>query len=99
MNEKQVTKYTMWVQFGKRQRLVWQVIAQLCLILLDPMSVALQALLPIGFPDKNIGVGCHFLLQDILSTQGSKPGHLHLLHWQADPLPLSHREAVWILDH
>ena len=49
MNEKQVTKYTMWVQFGKRQRLVWQVIAQLCLILLDPMSVALQALLPIGF--------------------------------------------------
>ena len=33
------------------------------------------------FPGKNIGVGCHFLLQGIFPTQGSNP---HLLHWQAD---------------
>ena len=33
-------------------------------------------------------VGCHFLLQGILPTQGSNP---HLLHWQADSLPLSHQ--------
>ena len=32
------------------------------------------------------GVGCHFLLQGIFSTQGS---NLCLLHWQADSLPLS----------
>ena len=37
------------------------------------------------FPVKNIGVGCHFLLQGIFPTQGSK---LHLLHWLADSLPL-----------
>ena len=42
---------------------------------------------PWGFPGKNTGVGCHFLLQGIFPTQGS---NLHLLHWQADSLPLSH---------
>ena len=36
---------------------------------------------------KNTGVGCHFLLQGTLPTQES---NLHLLHWQADSLPLSH---------
>ena len=36
------------------------------------------------------GVGCHFLLQGIFQTQGS---NLHLLHWQADSLPLSHLES------
>ena len=40
-----------------------------------------------GFPDKNTGESCHFLLQGIFLTQGSNP---HLLHWQADSLPLSH---------
>ena len=28
-------------------------------------------------PGKNTGVGCHFLLQGILLTQGSNPGLLH----------------------
>ena len=32
-------------------------------------------------------MGCHFLLQGILPTQGLNP---HLLHWQVDALPLSH---------
>ena len=31
------------------------------------------------FPSKNTGVGCHFLLQGIFLTQGSK---LCLLHWR-----------------
>ena len=43
-----------------------------------------------NFPGKNIGVGCHFLLQGIFLTQGSKPSLLLLLHWQADSLPLHH---------
>ena len=30
-----------------------------------------------GFPVKNTGVGCHFLLQGIFSTQGSNPGIPH----------------------
>ena len=44
-----------------------------------------------NFPGKNAGVGCHFLLQEIFLTQGSKP---RLLHWQADSLSLSHLGAM-----
>ena len=40
-----------------------------------------------SFPGKNTGVGCHFLLQVILPTQGSNP---RPLHWQGDSLPLRH---------
>ena len=39
-------------------------------------------------PGKKTGVGCHFLLQGIFSTQGSNPCLLHLLHCQVDSLPL-----------
>ena len=39
---------------------------------------------------KNIGVGCHVLLQGIFLTQGLNRCLLHLLHGQADSLPLSH---------
>ena len=45
---------------------------------------------PWDFPGKNTGVGCHFLLQGIFLTQGSK---LHLLHWQAGSLPLCFLES------
>ena len=41
------------------------------------------------FPGKNTTEGCHFLLERIFPTQGSKPS---LLHWQTD-LSLSHQEA------
>ena len=34
-------------------------------------------------PGKDTGVGCHFLLQWIVPTQGLNPC---LLHWQADSL-------------
>ena len=36
---------------------------------------------------KNVGVGCHSLLQGIFLTQGLKPCVLCLLHWQVDSLP------------
>ena len=39
-------------------------------------------------PGKNTEAGCNFLLQGIFSTQGL---NLHLLHWQAGSLPLSHQ--------
>ena len=42
------------------------------------------------FPGKNTGVGYHFLLEGIFSTQGSDPSLLHLLQWQVDSLPLRH---------
>ena len=53
-------------------------------------TVAHQAPLPMDFPGKNTGVRCYFLLQGIFLTQGSNLCLLHLLHWQADCLPLSH---------
>ena len=34
-------------------------------------------------PGKNMGAGCHFLLQGVFLTQGSNPV---LLHWQSDSL-------------
>ena len=44
---------------------------------------------PWDSPGKNTGVGCHFLLlQGIFLTQGLNPSLLHLLHVQADSLPL-----------
>ena len=55
-----------------------------------PWSVARQAPLSMGFPSKNTGVGCHFLLQGIFLTQGSNPRLLRVWHWQADSLPLCH---------
>ena len=45
---------------------------------------------PWNFPRKSTGVGCHFLLQGIFPTQGANQCFLHLLHWQAISLPLSH---------
>ena len=64
--------------------------AQLCPTLFDPMDCS-----PPGsfspFPGKNAGVGCHFLLQGILLTQGSNLCLLCLLYWQTDSLPLSHQ--------
>ena len=46
------------------------------------------------FPGKNTGVGCHYLLQVIFLTQEL---NLHLLLWQADPLPLSHHGSPAII--
>ena len=50
-------------------------------------------LCPWNFPGKDTGVDCHFLLQGIFPTQGSNTcllDLLHLLHRQADSLPLCH---------
>ena len=44
---------------------------------------------PWGSPGKNFGVGCHALLQGIIPTLGLNPHLFHLLHWQADSLPLA----------
>ena len=46
-----------------------------------------RLLCPWDSPGKNIGVGGHSLLQGIFLTLGS---NLHLLHWQAGSLPLTH---------
>ena len=50
--------------------------------LCDSVALALQAPLSMGFPSKNTGGGCHFLLQGIFPTQGSDMSFFGLLHWQ-----------------
>ena len=57
---------------------------------MQPHGLQLARLLcPQDSPGKNIGVGCHFLLQGILPTQGFNLWHLLcLLHWHTDSLPL-----------
>ena len=53
-----------------------------------PQPVAHQGLCPRDLPDKNTGVGCHFLLREIFLAQGLNQ---HLLHLQADYLLLSYQ--------
>ena len=53
-------------------------VAQSCLTLFDPMDCSL----PVSYisgdsPGRNIGVGCHALLQEIFPTWGSNPGLLN----------------------
>jgi len=62
-----------------------------------PWTVAARLLCPWNFPGKNSGVGCHFLVMGIFPTQGSNPSVLHLLHWQADSLPLA-LPVVWFFN-
>ena len=63
-----------------------------------PWTVACQALCPWNFPGKNTGVGCHlFLPPGTLPDPGSNPHFLHLLHWQADSLPLSHLRSPIVM--
>ena len=56
-------------------------VAQLCLTLCDPWTVAHQVPLSMGFSRQGYwSVGCHFLLQGIFPTQGLNLGLLHF--WQ-----------------
>ena len=55
-----------------------------------PWTVTHQAPLSMGFPSKNPGVGCLFLLQGIFLTQGSNLG---LLHYRQSLFHLSHSES------
>ena len=58
-------------------------------------TVATRLLCPWDFSGKNIGVGCHFLLQGIFPTQGSNPYLVCLLHWQVGFYQLNHWEVPY----
>ena len=62
-------------------------------LFVTPRTVALQAPLFMGFPNKNTGVGCHFLLQGVFPAQGLNRHLLSLLLWQAGSLPVTTRKA------
>ena len=66
--------------------------AQLCPTLQPHGLQPARLFCPWDSPGKNTGTGCHSLLQGIFPTQELNPRLLHLLHWQADSLPLSTRE-------
>ena len=52
---------------------MWQVLAQTCLILLGPMSVALRALLSIGFPRQEYWSGLPFPPSEDLPKPAIEP--------------------------
>ena len=58
-------------------------VAQSCPTLCDPVNWmwSSRLLRPWNFPDKNTGVGCHFLLQGIFLVQGLNSGLSYLWHW------------------
>ena len=89
-----VAHTTEWLHFAS-----WPMIscclARLCCVSHSVMSDSLQPhglwptrpLDPLNSPGKNIGVGCHSLLQGIFPTQGLNPGLLH------------HRQILYHVSH
>ena len=65
-------------------------------LFVTPWIIALNLLCAWNFPGKNSGVGCHFLLQGIFSTQGLSPHLLKLMHCRWI-FPLSH-QGSWTLN-
>ena len=65
-----------------------------CVQLLRPHGLKPARLLcPWDSPGKNIGVGCHFLLQEIFPTQESNPG---LPHYRQTLYHLSHQGSYCV---
>ena len=70
--------------------------AQSCLTLCDPMDYSPSGSSVHGDSiDKNTGVGCHTLFQEIVPTQGLNPG---LLHCRWILYCLSHQRSPGILE-
>ena len=70
---------------------VWVLRWSVVLDSVTPWTAACQAPLSVEFSRREYcGMGCHFLLHGIFPTQGLNLCLLHLMHWQADSLPLSH---------
>ena len=71
---------------------------QLCWTLCNPMNHSPPGSSVHGdTPGKNIGVGCHALIQGFFLTQGSNWYLLCLLHWQVGSLSLSHSGSLFYL--
>ena len=80
-------RVVMGVKFRTRYQAVWTwtqlfwgargggagPVAHLCPTLCAPWTKPIRLLCPWHFPGKNIGVGCHFLLQGIFLTQKLNP--------------------------
>ena len=62
-------------------------------LFVTPSAVAYEAPSSMGFSRKEYWSGCHFLLQGIFPTQGSKPG---LLHCRQTLYRLSYQESPFL---
>ena len=81
-----------WHKFPRGSLLVLCLVVQSCPTLQDPMDYSPPGSSVHGdSPGKNIGVGCHAILQGIFSTQGLNPGLQHLYQ-------LSHKGSPRILE-
>ena len=97
--ERHIGHYTVWVWINELGILEICFIAPLLLLFslcpiwlfCDPMDCSLQVPLSMGSPRQEYWSGLLFLFQGIFVTQGLNP---YLLHWQADSLPLSQKEAL-----
>ena len=70
---------------GKKLGFQRRLLTGACSLTLQPCGLwPAKLFCPWDSPGKNTGVGCHFLLQGILLTQGSNPRLLCLLLWQED---------------
>ena len=58
-----------------------------------PWTTACQALLSMEFSRQEFCSELSFPPPGDLPDPGMEPTYLHLLHWQADSLPLSHMES------
>ena len=70
------------------------IVAKSCQTLCNPMDCSLPGSSVHGISQARTGVGCHFLLQGIFLSQGSKLG---LLHWQVILYHLSHQGSPELL--
>ena len=99
----QILRYCVNLLYSKRINLIWWkkftmieinrinhvcLVAQSCLAFCHPMDCSPPVFSVHGIFQARIGASCHFLLQGILPIQGWNLSLLHLLHWQADSLPL-----------
>ena len=76
--------------------LLFNTLSMFVQLLVIPWTITRQAPLSMGFfPGKNVGVGCHTLLQGIFPTQGSNTHILHPLHLLEDYLPLNHQRSIF----
>ena len=66
-------------------------VQSLCPTLCNPVTVAWQAPLSMGFFRQEYAVGCHFFIQGGLPDPEIKP---MASVWQVDTFPLSHQENL-----
>ena len=66
---------------------------------MTPWAVASQAPPSMRFPRQEYWSGLPFLLPGDLPDPGIDPHLLHLLHWQADSLPLSYQGSLVVISY